>query len=96
MYLLLYSSYEEHGTFKGQLISECLFWYLQISQKTNKTIQLCHYDISSWIVFVHFLGQLKTPKRHIEINRPLASGAKFLLSSTINRNKTVCLIWTIE
>jgi hypothetical protein len=40
------------------------FWYLQFFHKTNKTI-------SSWIVFVHFLKELKIQKRHFEINWPL-------------------------
>ena len=57
-------------TAKGQLISKCLFWCLQFSQKTNK-------NNSTWgtIVvksfFYHFLGELKIPKIHFEINWPL-------------------------
>ena len=49
------------------------FWYLQFSQKTNEKIRLYYYGTSSRIVFVRFLGELKTPKRHFEINWPLAS-----------------------
>ena len=44
------------------------FWYLQFSQKTNETIQFYYYGTSSRIVFVRFLGELKTLKRHYEIN----------------------------
>ena len=47
------------------------FWYLQFSKKTNEKIQIYYYGTSSWIVFVCFLGELKTPKRHFQINRPL-------------------------
>ena len=48
------------------------FWYLQFSQKTNEKIRLNYYGTSSRIVFVCFLGELKIPKRHFEINWPLA------------------------
>ena len=37
----------------------------------NEKIQLYYYGTSSWIVFIRFLGELKTPKRHFEINWPL-------------------------
>ena len=47
------------------------FWYLQFSQKTNEKIQLHYYGTSSRIVFVRFLGELKIPKRHFEVNWPL-------------------------
>ena len=50
---------------------KCLFWYLQFCQKRNKRIRLYYYDTSSRIVFARFLGELKTPKRHFEINSPL-------------------------
>ena len=39
--------------------------------KRKKKNQLYYYGILSQIVFVHFLGELKTPKRHLEINWPL-------------------------
>ena len=48
------------------------FWYLQFSQKPNKKIRLYYYGTSIRIVFVRLLGELKTPKRHFEINWPLA------------------------
>ena len=47
------------------------FWYLQFSQKTNKKIWPYCYGTSSQIVFVCFLGELKKPKGHFEINWPL-------------------------
>ena len=52
------------------------FWYLQFFQKTNKNIRLYYYGSSSWIVFDHFLGELKTPKSAFEINWPLAWSLK--------------------
>ena len=57
---------------KGQLISKCFLWYLQFSQKTNEKIWLYYLiGTSCQIVFVCFLGELKTTKRHFEINWPL-------------------------
>ena len=50
------------------------FWYLQFSHKMDKKNgknQFYYYGTSSRIVFVHFLGESKTPKRHFEINWPL-------------------------
>ena len=44
------------------------FWYFQFSQKMNEKIRLYYYGTSSRIVFVRLLGELKTPKRHYEIN----------------------------
>ena len=54
--------------------------YLQFSQNINETIQLYYYATSSRIVFVCFLGELKTPKRHFEINCPLGEVASWDLS----------------
>ena len=42
-------------------------WYPQFFQKMNEKIQLNYYDISGRIVFVRFLEELKTPKRHFKI-----------------------------
>ena len=39
----------------------------------NEKIQLYYYGTSSRIVFVRFLGELKTPKRHFEINWPVVT-----------------------
>ena len=47
------------------------FWYLQFSQKTKE--KKIDFTTSSGIVFVCFFGELKTPKRHFEINRPLGT-----------------------
>ena len=47
------------------------FWYHQFFQKTNEKIWPTYYSNSSRIVFVRFLEELKTPKRHFEINWPL-------------------------
>ena len=48
---------------KRRLVNfEMSFWYLQFSQKT------IYYGTSSRIVFVRFWGELKTPRRHFEIN----------------------------
>ena len=38
----------------------------------NEKIRLYYYGTSSRIVFVRFLGELKTPKRHLKVNYPLA------------------------
>ena len=72
-YLFIYSVFLRNRSMsagKGQLISKCLVGngYLQFSQKTNEKIRLYYYGTSSRIVFVCFLGELKTPKRHFEIN----------------------------
>ena len=58
--------YCTHTTTKGQLISK--FLYLLFFQKWMKKI---YYDTSSWIVFVHFFEELRTSKRHFDINWPL-------------------------
>ena len=47
------------------------FWYLEVFQKWKKKIRLYYYSTSSRIVFVRFLRELKTPKRHFKINWPL-------------------------
>ena len=57
---------------KGQLISKCLFGIFNFSKKQAKrfdlTFQVDCYGTSSQIVFAFFLEDLKTPKRHFEIN----------------------------
>ena len=47
------------------------FRYVQFFQKTNEKIQPNYYGTSCRIVFVRFLEELKTSKRHFEINWPL-------------------------
>ena len=54
---------------KGQLISKCLFGVINSSKKRTKTI--LRYHSSKVEFFVRFLGELKIPKRHFEINWPL-------------------------
>ena len=43
------------------------FWYLQFFQETIENIRPNYYGTSSQIVFVRFLEELKTQKRHFEI-----------------------------
>ena len=49
---------------KGQLISKGLFGILNFSKKRAKKIYLA----TMIPLFVHFLEELKTPKRQLEIN----------------------------
>ena len=53
---------------KVQLILKCLFWCLQFSPKTNENNSTLHTIVVKLNFFVHFGGELKIPKRHIEIN----------------------------
>ena len=56
---------------KGQLISKSLFGIFNSPKKwMKKNLPYC-YSTSSRIVFVRFLGELKTSERHFEINWPL-------------------------
>ena len=62
------------GFLKGQLISKGNLWYPQFFQKRTikrKNSIWQYYDTSGRIVSVRFLEELKTPKRHFEINWPL-------------------------
>ena len=45
-----------------------VFLVPSILQKNELKIQLYCYGASSRIVFLHFLGELKTPKRLFKIN----------------------------
>ena len=56
---------------KGQLILKCLFGIFNSPKKTNEWIRLYYYGAASCTIFVCFLGELKTPKRHFEIKWPL-------------------------
>ena len=69
-----------HFVFKGQLILKCLFDIVNSPQKTNKQLRLYYFGASSQIVFVHFLGELKTPKRQFEINWHL-EGSQLIFSA---------------
>ena len=69
------------------------FWYIQFSQKTSKKIRLYYYDMHLFrIVFVCFLGELKTPKNiskltylYIYPNQPnFLSGPKFVIFKDYN------------
>ena len=52
----------EHASyFALRVYFEMSFWYLQFFQKMNIKTQPNYYGISSQIVFVHFLEELKTP-----------------------------------
>ena len=56
---------------KGQLISKCFFGIFNPPKKRTKKFNFTTkklYGTSSRIVFVRFLGELKTPKRHFETN----------------------------
>ena len=60
--------------------------------KRNRLYYYTYYGTSSWIVFVCFLGELKTPKRHFEINWPLGCTlvCSWIICQLIN------LEWSIE
>ena len=47
------------------------FWCLQFSQKTNENNSNWGTIVVKSNFFVRFLGELKIPKRHFEINWPL-------------------------
>ena len=61
------------------------YWYLQFSKKMNEKIRHYYYGTSNWIVFVRFLGELKTPKRHFEINWPLELNRKTKMTCVIEK-----------
>ena len=64
-------AFSEYMNCKEKLISKCFFgMYFKFFQKSNEKIQPNYYGMytSSRIVFVWFLEELKTPKRHFEIN----------------------------
>ena len=56
---------------------------------TKKFDFTTYYGTSSRIVFVHFLGELKTPKGHFEINGPLEMGPKFVGSTSFHFKRYV-------
>ena len=47
------------------------FWWLQFSHKMNKNNSTWGTILVKWNCFVRFLGELKIPKRHFEMNWPL-------------------------
>jgi hypothetical protein len=66
---------------KSQLISKCLFGIFNSPKKRTKKFDFTkYYGTSTRIVFVHFLGELKTSKIHFEINWPLVWTWIYLLA----------------
>ena len=59
------------GPSKGKLISKCLFGICTFFQKTNENNSTWGTKVVNSIFFRLFLGELKIPKRHFEINLPL-------------------------
>ena len=89
--IFLINNYSDKS--KGQLISKCLFGIFNSPQKWTKKFNFTYYyGTSSRIVFVSFLGELKTPKRNFEINWPLVCVSK--------RSYTYCVksmnVWMID
>ena len=66
--------------------------------KKERKIPLYYYGTSSRIVFVRFLGELNTPKRHFENNWPLEAplvlqeGSKLKTASFMDGS----LLWTLR
>ena len=56
-------------------------------KKTNEKIRLYYYGTSSQIAYIRFLNELRTLKRHFEINWPLAAFSNFSLFDIHNSNK---------
>ena len=52
---------------KGQVITKYLFGTFNSPQKRTKNL-IYYYGTSSRIVFVRFLGEVKTPKINFETN----------------------------
>ena len=65
------------------------FWYLQFSQNTNEKNWLYYYGTSSRIVLVRLLAELKTSKRHFEINWRL----QVVLNQVYSKNDYVVLTY---
>ena len=74
---------------KGQLISKCLFGIFNSPKKQTKNLNFTTVvpQGSSRIVFVHFLVELKTPKRHFDINWPLLIPWSTVHSFTLKRSE---------
>ena len=58
---------------------------LQFAQKMNKKFRHYYYGTSRRIVFIHFFWELKTPKRHFEINWPLGQCICYKSLNLINQ-----------
>ena len=72
-----------------------------ILPKNLQKNQLYYYSTSCRFVFIRFLGELKTPKRHFEINWPLLSQApnlnteknmlaSFVMTNLLSKRKSWC------
>ena len=59
------------GLPKGQLISKCLFGIFNSPKKERKEIDFTTMVPQVELFLFVFLGELKTPERHFEINWPL-------------------------
>ena len=79
---------------KGQLISKSLFCIFNSPKKRTKKFYFTTM-VPRRIVFVRFLGELKTPKRHFEINWPLERKLFFLIKSKMRLHKMLTAIWVI-
>ena len=66
-----YPSFNSSMTHKGQLISKCLFAIFNSSKKRLKKFDLPTILRQVELFLFVFLEELKTPKRHLEINWPL-------------------------
>ena len=71
------------------------FWCLQYSQNTNKNNLTWGTIVVKLNFFVRFLGELKIPKRHFEINWPLASHYQIWLV-LLNMYVCLCLPWFVH
>ena len=68
------------GRAKGHLLNfEMSFWCLQFSPKTSENNSTGGTIVGKSNFFVHFLGELKIPKRHFKIYWPLDRAKKVLL-----------------
>ena len=81
---------------KLQTFLLCYLVSFNSSKKLTKNFNLHNYHgISSRIVFVRFLEELKTPKRHFEIKWPLAQTwiwKKSLILQLLFRLRNLCFI----
>ena len=91
----------ETGLLKVTLISKGLFGILNSSKKKKEKLRPNYYDTSGWIVFVRFLEELKTPKRHFEINWPPSKSTdvfvrRYWCFCHNSKPTNVLLSWTLK
>ena len=65
------------------------FWCLQFSQKWTKAIRL---EVVKSNFFVRFLGELKIPKKHFEINWPLVNKGWIIAILCVNTEALALLL----